>query len=356
MRDDLGNRMKQYEAVSSGQLLRRCPVIVRVDGRAFHTWTRGLDRPFDMRLITWMRKATEYAAVRMQGCKLAFTQSDEASFLLTDYDNLETQPWFGYDLAKVVSLSASTFTAGFNHTQTWTLPATFDARAFNIPADDVANYFLWRAKDWRRNAIQMVAQSLFSPKELHGVKINELQAMISAETGNQWQYSVPAGSVFGGWFLPRHLEWIAGPGPNFHEVNEVVELALRSMDRNGDGKMNDAANDVPGEQTADQEEAFAAEPYIRPVEPADQQLYPRFGMLSGKRDRPTLAELETLPPEVRRKVEEQLAPPEPPPQDVIDLMQALKDSLRVAAQESRRRDELAEERASRYTREDGTPK
>lgn len=233
MSDSLGDRMKGYEAVSSGQLLRRCPVIVRVDGWAFHTWTRGLDRPFDLRLIDLMRRATEYAAVRMQGCKLAFTQSDEASFLLTDYDKLETQPWFGYDLAKVVSLSASTFTAKFNHSilsECQDEPATFDARAFNVPADDVANYFLWRAKDWRRNAIQMVAQSMFSPKELHGVKLDAAQEMIRAKIGAAWNAVLPNAIERGNWFLPQHLEWIEGPDPNFIAVSRVVDLALRPLD------------------------------------------------------------------------------------------------------------------------------
>lgn len=229
MSDSLGDRMKGYEAVSSGQLLRRCPVIVRVDGRAFHTWTRGLDRPFDLRLINWMQQATEYTAVRMQGCKLAFTQSDETSFLLTDYDNLETQPWFGYDLAKVVSLSASTFTAGFNYTNTRTM-ATFDARAFNVPADDIANYFLWRAKDWRRNAIQMVAQSMFSSKELHGVNLDAVQEMIRAKIGAVWNAVLPNAIERGNWFLPQHLEWIEGPDPNFIAVSRVVDLALRPLD------------------------------------------------------------------------------------------------------------------------------
>lgn len=351
MRDDLGNRMKQYEAVSSGQLLRRCPVIVRVDGRAFHTWTRGLDRPFDLRLIAWMRQATEYTAARMQGCKLAFTQSDETSFLLTDYDNLETQPWFGYDLAKVVSLSASIFTGAFNGAA-WDTPhvsglAEFDARAFNVPADDVANYFLWRAKDWRRNAIQMVAQSMFSPKELYGVKLDVVQEMILAKAGVAWNRSLPDAIERGGWFLPQHLEWIEGPEPNFGAVSEVVELALRSMGGNGDGKMNDAASDVPGEQTADQEEAFQG----RHTDPVDRICSPEwgcrgYGYLDDLTDSgsgamvycgcPAGTNLKaTDEARLSRKLRENFWPPDFGPG---------------------RRDELAEERARRYVREDGTPK
>jgi tRNA(His) 5'-end guanylyltransferase len=127
-------------------------------------------------------------ASEMQGCKLGYVQSDEASFLLTDYDELQTQPWFAYNKSKVESISASTMTAAFAR-HMWVAgisrPATFDARAFNIPEDEVVNYFLWRAKDWARNSISMYAQSEFSHRELHKQTCADMHEMLH-EVGLNW--------------------------------------------------------------------------------------------------------------------------------------------------------------------------
>lgn len=167
----LGDRMKHnYEERSRHLLVRRMPVIVRVDGKAFHTYTRGMDKPFDQKLVTAMVEAAMTVADEMQGFKLAYIQSDEASFLLTDYDTLQTEAWFGYVKSKVETISASVMTAAFNYAIGDQINrfAHFDARAFNIPREEVANYFLWRAMDWERNSVSMYCGAFYSHKQMHG--------------------------------------------------------------------------------------------------------------------------------------------------------------------------------------------
>jgi len=201
-KDAVGDRMKRYEGVPRHSLMTRTPVIVRVDGRAFHTYTRGMERPFDKILQNAMVESAIQVAKEMSGFKLGYTQSDEASFLLTDWDTLETQPWFDYDQQKLASLCASIMTAHFNKIihdsinslwQSWAekgagnpqphpFPkalAAFDGRAFNIPiGPEIVNYFLWRAKDWERNSLSMVALSHFSAKQLHGKKKADMHEML----------------------------------------------------------------------------------------------------------------------------------------------------------------------------------
>lgn len=178
MGDSLGDRVKRYEAAYNQTLTPRMPVIIRVDGRAFHTYTKGCERPFDHRIIHGMTHAAIETAQEMQGFKLAYAQSDECTFLITDFDDLNTQGWFGYELNKVVSLAASIFTGHFNSVMSFGKIAAFDARAFNVPADDVPNVFVWRQRDWERNSLQMLAHYHFSHKQLHGKKRAEMHEML----------------------------------------------------------------------------------------------------------------------------------------------------------------------------------
>lgn len=179
--DTLGDRMKRYEVVSRGLLTPNTPVFVRVDGRAFHTYTRFCDKPFDMDLVNAMVYAAQMTAAEMSGFVLGYVQSDEATFMLSDYARPETQGWFGYETSKLVSLSASLFTAYFNE-RLGSHPkfglATFDARSFNVPLDDAPNAFVWRQKDWARNWVSMLARSQFSAKQLHGRGVDEVLEML----------------------------------------------------------------------------------------------------------------------------------------------------------------------------------
>lgn len=189
--DSLGDRMKRYEGAYTHTLTPRSPVIIRVDGRAFHTFTRHMAKPFDRRLMDAMVGATIEVGAQMQGFKLAYTQSDEATFLLTDFDGLNTGGWFGYELNKLVSLSASMFTAHFNHEYGGRdALATFDARAFVVPFDDVPNMFIWRQQDWARNSLQMLARAHFPHHRCHGKKRADLHDMLH-EIGVDWADLAP---------------------------------------------------------------------------------------------------------------------------------------------------------------------
>lgn len=182
--DTLGDRIKKYERVSRPFLTPNSPVLIRVDGKAFHTWTRHMKKPFEFDLIYAMQTATVRTARQMQGYKLGYTQSDEASFLLTDTDRLESQPWMDYNVNKLVSVTASAFTYFFNEAAQQYFgtrdlaPAFFDARAFNVPFEDAANALLWRQRDWERNSLMMYARSAMSHSKLYGKKRDQVHEML----------------------------------------------------------------------------------------------------------------------------------------------------------------------------------
>jgi tRNA(His) guanylyltransferase len=177
-KDSLGDRMKEfYENRTRNLLPRRTYTIIRVDGKAFHTYTRGLERPFDMQLIADMDATACYMCKNIQGAKLAFVQSDEISIVLTDFDKLGTAAWFDGNIQKMASVSASLATAKFNQLRPDKI-ALFDSRVFTIPsAIEVENYLIWRQQDTTRNSISSVAQYLYSPKELHGKDTDTMQEM-----------------------------------------------------------------------------------------------------------------------------------------------------------------------------------
>lgn len=191
MGDSLGDRMKRYEKVTSTVAMRRTPLMIRVDGKAFHTFTKGCDKPFDQHLIDSMVHAAKATASKMEGFKLGYVQSDEATFVLTDYDDLKTQGWFDYKIQKIASITAAMMTAHFNHYYALGLInfppnlAFFDARVFNVPHDEVANNFLWRSQDWSRNSLQMMARAHFSHKELHKKNREDMHNMLH-EKGLNW--------------------------------------------------------------------------------------------------------------------------------------------------------------------------
>jgi len=143
-----------------------------------------MEKPFDMRLMEAMVGAGERTAKEIQGFKVGYHQSDEFTFLLSDTDSLKSEGWFGYELAKMVSVSASLFTANFNEAMGGT-KAVFDSRAFNVPDDEAPNVFIWRQRDWERNSVMMLAQSMYSHKQLHGKNQAALHDLIHA-MGRNW--------------------------------------------------------------------------------------------------------------------------------------------------------------------------
>jgi tRNA(His) guanylyltransferase len=212
MKDDLGKRMKEnYEFRTRTFLPRRTYVILRCDGKAFHSYTKGLNKPFDYNLIDDFDNAIIATLPHIQGAKFAYVQSDEVSILLTDFETETTQAWFDGNIQKIVSVSSSILTAEFNRlrliryqnkngmiededdsmSKTVFKPefklAYFDGRVFTIPdRTEVMNYFIWRNQDCARNSVSMVAQSLYSHHELDGKNTQEKQEMIFAKSNKNW--------------------------------------------------------------------------------------------------------------------------------------------------------------------------
>ena len=221
--DNLGKRMKEfYEQVPKTRLVRRMPVAIRIDGKAFHTFTRGFQKPFDKVLMTTMQETTKYLCENIQGCVFGYTQSDEITLILVDYKELDTSAWFDYEVQKLCSISASMATMAFNkffrknvenfvqdcatdyetqglygegtveyelcktYQKALEKGAMFDARCFNIPKEEVTNLIYWRQLDAARNSVQMVGQANFSHKELQNKSCNMIQDMLHEQKGINW--------------------------------------------------------------------------------------------------------------------------------------------------------------------------
>lgn len=219
--DELGIRMKTYyEQVPKTKLMRRTPVAIRIDGKAFHTFTKGFQKPFDEVLIKAMQNTMKYLCEHIHGCVLGYHQSDEITLILVDYKNLNSDAWFDYEVQKMCSIAASMATMAFNrffyknvcsfnsvNCRKWiedselrkqraeyidTLyracekGAMFDARVFNIPKEEVTNLIYWRQLDATKNSIQMVGQANFSHKKLQNKSCNVIQDMLMTEKGINW--------------------------------------------------------------------------------------------------------------------------------------------------------------------------
>ena len=274
--DDLGKRMKEnYEQITKYRLTRRTPVIVRVDGRAFHTYTRGFQKPFDPILMRSMQETMKYLCEHIQGCVFGYTQSDEISLLLIDYKELNSQAWFDNEIQKISSISASMATMIFNKLFTilvdcntddreftkeseieigkpyseWAAEdlkfhldlhsdfydqcavydkvkgsAMFDARCFNIPTEEVTNYFYWRQLDATRNSIEMVGRAYFSHKEHHKKSCNDIQDMLHEQKCINWNEIATAqkrGSCCikseNGWEIDAEIPIFKGDGRDYIE-------------------------------------------------------------------------------------------------------------------------------------------
>lgn len=191
MKDQLGDRMKVfYEDRTRYTLMRRAYTIIRIDGKAFHTYTRDLKRPFDDQLMDDMDATAAYICQNIQGAKFAFVQSDEISVLITDFDDIRTGAWFEGNLQKMCSVSASLATAKFNQLRPDRI-ALFDSRVFQMPNKaEVENYFIWRQQDTTRNSISSVARSLYSHKALNGKGNDEKQELIFRK-GINWNDYAP---------------------------------------------------------------------------------------------------------------------------------------------------------------------
>ena len=213
---DLANRMKDYEKRNRYYLQKRLPVIIRLDSRAGHTFTKGFKRPFDEIFMKSMQETAKYLCENIQGCQCAYIQSDEITLLLVDYEKLNTESWFDYRTDKIISISAAMATFAFNKYFTsnaemyiddfyeaWNhsdieekyvkvlekaieMGLVFDSRVFNLPKEEVTNNFYWRQLDCSRNSIQMVGQANFSHRELQHKSCNDIQDMLMTQKGINW--------------------------------------------------------------------------------------------------------------------------------------------------------------------------
>lgn len=261
MIDALGTRMKeQYEIRTKTFLPRRTYTIIRLDGVAFHTYTRGLKRPYDDGLIADMNETAKYLCEKIQGAKFAFVQSDEISIFLTDFEKNETDAWFDGEVQKIVSVSAAIATAKFNQLRLWRKLqesglekneisgtdismqietqklAYFDSRVYTIPDPiEVGNYFVWRQADCTRNSITMAAQSVYSHKELEGKNSNEKQEMLF-QKGINWN-DYPVRFKRGGFICKIEKEFyktaLTGPVPleslEFEDGPDVNKIFKRNV-------------------------------------------------------------------------------------------------------------------------------
>jgi tRNA(His) guanylyltransferase len=181
--DTLGDKFKAFENASKTRLDRLQPVVIRLDGKAFHTLTRTCAKPYDVNFVRSMRSATQFLCENVQGCRLAYTQSDEISLLLIAYQNEFTHAWFDYQMQKICSVAASFCAVAFN--QVWQKYAPslgyFDARAFNLPKENVNSYFVWRQNDCVRNSILSLGHANYSNKQLHKMKAVEIKELLTTK-------------------------------------------------------------------------------------------------------------------------------------------------------------------------------
>lgn len=223
--------MKRYEASSKAFLMRRTPAIIRVDGKAFHTFTKDMEAPFDERFRNAMQQTMLKMCQNIQGCVFGYTQSDEISLVLTDYETITTDAWYDYNVQKMTSIAASMATLYFaealraevdayairltaeqpappsqfatersNHQsggiqgnneyiscmRAKMFAALFDARAFSVPKEEVCNCMIWRQQDATRNSIQSVGQYYFSQSQLNRKSLSQIQEMLWTEAHVNW--------------------------------------------------------------------------------------------------------------------------------------------------------------------------
>lgn len=224
MNDDLGRRMKSYEAATCNQkLLVQIPVLARIDGRAFHSFTKGLNRPYDKNLLKLMQETTKFL-VDHTAALVGYTQSDEIS-LLWLAQTYKSDIFFSGKVSKMVSNLSSLTTYFFNKEIPKYLPskmdrpALFDARVFNVPnKTEACNYLIWREKDAVRNSIQMLGQANYSQKELHRLTCKDIKQKLLEEKNISWEV-LPSSFKRGSYFCKEQVQ-----------INNVIRTRIVQKD------------------------------------------------------------------------------------------------------------------------------
>jgi tRNA(His) 5'-end guanylyltransferase len=256
-KDDLSTRMKGYEAVTKYKLPRKGYTMIRIDGKAFHTYTKGLVRPFDKGFVEDMDRTAKYLCKEIQNAVCAFVQSDEISILLCDFEKNETNAWFDNSVQKMCSVSSSMATTGFNRARIARIVeegytiitriqdmkwGEFDSRVYQLPAKyEVANYMIWRQQDTVKNSISSVAQSMFSHKELNGKNGNDKQEMMFQKDGTNWNDFDP--KLKRGRMITKETyekepdvirtRWVSNAPPTFTQDKDYLDMLVpdREMSR-----------------------------------------------------------------------------------------------------------------------------
>lgn len=226
---NLADRMKKYEGISKSRIMPKMPAIIRIDGKAFHTWTKGLERPFDPRFYAVMAATAKTLVDDIQGAVFAYGQSDEISILLKDYTSYDTEAWFGGSVQKIASVSASMATAYFNVCAITggiegKKPAFFDSRVFVLPPHEVTNYFIWRQQDFLRNSVQSVARHYLGHKACVGLNRQEMvDALRELETPVDWYRDFD--TVYKhGYVYQRGVGKVNFEIPTFKDCREFIEV------------------------------------------------------------------------------------------------------------------------------------
>ena len=255
---DLEVRMRGYEEVTNHTLIRRMPIIIRCDIRSAHNFCRGFERPFDDVFRNAMMLTMKHLCQEIQGCVFGYTDSDEISLVLIDYQSLTSDCWFGNRIQKMVSIAAATATLYFNkefvalmdesvrsgrassfqtgvYERAIERGAMFDARAFNLPREEVTNYFYCRQRNAERNSIQSCGQVFFSHKQLLGKSCKEIQDMLMNEVNFNWNdvacdkkrgaccYRVPEsmegvrGATVNEWYIDKYMPRLVNEGRDLIE-------------------------------------------------------------------------------------------------------------------------------------------
>lgn len=206
-KDSLGTRMKSYEAITDNKLIPRMAMIIRLDGCAFHTFTRGMKKPFDEIFLESMRMTMLELCKEVSTCKFGYTQSDEITLVCCIDDVKKSEGYMGYEINKILSKTAAMCTLFFNKYFEYNVlhyvtfednekvdkdvyerkfhKAFFDCRVFNVPDWEVVNNLIWRQQDCTRNSLSSLARAHFSHKELQGKNSVTMQDMLM-EKGINW--------------------------------------------------------------------------------------------------------------------------------------------------------------------------
>lgn len=252
-KDSLGDRMKEYyEYAYRTYLTRRTPVIIRLDGVAFHTYLKGFYKPFDNIMVDTMREVTLELCRRIQGCVFGYTQSDEITLILNDYKTIDTEAWYDYNIQKVCSVSAALCTKLFNqfiekkmdafikenvgtidaptakliaaYTCAKRQGAMFDSRCFNIPKEEAINCVLWRIKDCVKNSVSALARVHFSHKQLEGKNTEEKKQMLLEQHGIDWNKHLRECTKTGSCIVKTDEGWnmTDGAPTTYNELEELI--------------------------------------------------------------------------------------------------------------------------------------